>query len=103
MPEAAEETARLVQAVLQYSLLVVPVSQQGVSKVIVVRLNDFNRIGEVLVEICFHVPAHAPALPVKPVRATNVVHTTTRKTIVKEGSGAPVDLVRGDLILKSGR
>ena len=94
MPEAAKKASCLVQPILKDFLLVIPVPQEGICKIITMALNNLNLFSEVLAEICSHVPLNTLPLAVKPIGTANVMDTFHWKTTTEQSIGAPVNVSR---------
>ena len=84
VPHTTEPTLHIVQSQLPDLVFVVFVSQQSVSEVIAVGLDDLNLFSEIVIEVCVGVPVHTSVLAVKPVRGPNVVNMPSGDVITFE-------------------
>ena len=95
MPYTTESTSRIVESQTSNLVLVVFVSHQRISEVVAVRLNNLNLISEVVIKIGVDVPVHTSILSSKPVRGSNIVHTSAGKIVVfKQFARRPVNVAR---------
>lgn len=78
-------------------MFVVFISQQCVSEIVAVRLNDLDLIGKVIIKVGIDVPVHASILAVKPVWGPNVVNLLSRDVITLEQlARCPVNVTRSE-------